>query len=192
VGLLEAIAFGRGGCLGSPRWRPIRKPFEDRRDRARSLPAAYANGFAQHVSDLIDADVGARYYAFAFWTTAGWGRYSVQVARRIQRACQFASCDVFPTLNRRSLNRIPFNLSLAAIVLPAQRRRLPRSRIPTSAAKGVGPRMHGFRDPLKRSDDSGIRAGRGRALRRAPPRVLRASTDIAACDPHRCLAHIQK
>ncbi len=121
MGLLEAIDFGRGGCLGSPRWRPIWKPFEDRRDRARSLPAAYANGFAQHVSDLIDADVGARYYAFAFWTTAGWGRYSVQVARRIQRACQFASCDVFPTLNRRSLNRIPFSLSLAAIVLPARK-----------------------------------------------------------------------
>jgi hypothetical protein len=97
------------------------EPFRERRARALALPAAYASEFAQYVSDVIDVDVGARYFSFAFWTKAPWGRDSVQVSRMIQRACQYASCDECPTLSRSALNRIPLHWALAAILVPAQK-----------------------------------------------------------------------
>jgi len=82
---------------------------------------SYSEEFAQYISDIIDADVGARYFVFAFWTTARWGRDVTELSRMMQKACQFASCDMFPSLKRSSLNRIPLHRCLAAIVLPAQR-----------------------------------------------------------------------
>ena len=115
---LRTRRMPRFNLRGTSDW----EPFEDRGARARSLPADYATGWAQHISDIIDADSEARYYPFAFWTTAAWGASPEQMARRIQRACQMATCDMFPTLPRSSLNRIPLRLSVAAIVLPAQKR----------------------------------------------------------------------
>jgi len=98
------------------------EPFRERSERARSLPPEYAKTFARFVSDLMERDEGAAYYAYDFWTTAVWGNDFAQIARRLQRACQFATCDVVPTLNRSSLNRIPPQVCVAAIVLPAQKR----------------------------------------------------------------------
>ena len=77
---------------------------------------------SQAISDLIDADDDARYYALDFWTKAPWGRDQVQLPRQIGKTCQFASCRLFGDLNRNSLNRIPLHLSLGVMMLPAQKR----------------------------------------------------------------------
>ena len=97
------------------------EPLHERRARVLVLPSAYSEAFAQYLSDIVDADVDARYFVFAFWTKARWGRDVRELSRMIQKACQFASCDMFPSLNKSSLNRIPRHFCLAAIVLPAQR-----------------------------------------------------------------------
>lgn len=108
------------------------EPFEDRSERARDLPREYPARFARWVSDLMDAEAGAAsYYGYELWTKAGWGEDFSEIAKRLQKACQFASCDTFPSLNRSSLNRIPPHLCLSAIMLPAQKR------------DGV-PHVHGF------------------------------------------------
>src|SRR3989442_2384793 len=96
--------------------------FKDRRDRARSLPAEYAVRSAQYVSDVMDADVEARYFSFAVWTTAHWGHDLKQLSSKIRKACQYATCDVFPAVNRHSLNRIPPALALVAILVPGQKK----------------------------------------------------------------------
>jgi hypothetical protein len=97
------------------------EPFHERRARSLALPASYAGTWAQFVSDVIDADVGARYVSFAFWTKAFWGGDPEQVARKVQQACQFAACAMFPTINRHSLARIPLHYCPAAILVPAQK-----------------------------------------------------------------------
>ena len=98
------------------------EPFRDRRDRAKSLPAEYAVSSAQYVSDVMDADVEARYFSFAVWTTARWGRDIKQLSSKIRKACQYACCDLFPAVSRHSLNRIPPDLALMAILVPAQKK----------------------------------------------------------------------
>src|SRR5438128_9162486 len=106
--------------------------FDQRRATARSLPAAYTQTWAQEISDLMDRDAGAAtYFGLEFWTKAPWGADSGEVTRRIQYAGQRAALDIFPTLKRSSRNRIPASMSIAAIVLPAQRR------------DGI-PHVHGF------------------------------------------------
>jgi hypothetical protein len=100
------------------------EPFQDRCERAWDLPREYTARLAQWISDFMDADAGSgtAYYGYECWTTAGWGRDFTQIAQRLERACQFATCDVFPSLNRSSLNRIPPHLCVSAIMLPAEKR----------------------------------------------------------------------
>jgi hypothetical protein len=68
----------------------------------------------------MDFEAGVAYYGFSHWTKAAWGQDFTQIARRVGRACQFATCDAFPTLNRSSRNRMPPHLAMAAIVLPSE------------------------------------------------------------------------
>ena len=118
--------------------------FDQRAERARSLPSEYAAEFAQWVSTDMDRDQGAAsYYAFEVWTKAGWGDDFRQIAQRLQRACQYATCDMFPALPRTSLNRIPAHLCLSAILLPAQKR------------DGV-PHVHGFIRVPARAQAAGL------------------------------------
>jgi hypothetical protein len=125
----------------TPRYGNVQPPFYERREQAKNLPPAYADGFAQFVSDLIDADAAGRHFTMECWTKARWGRSANEMSRRIARACQFAACDVCPTLNRHSLNRFPPHLALAAMVLPAQKQDgifhvHGLLRVPTSALGG--------------------------------------------------------
>ena len=91
--------------------------FEERRNRAWSLPWQYRWAWAQYLSDVMDADKGnASYYAYEFWTTAPWGQSYDQIARRFQRACERAACAVFPDLSRISRNRLPPTSCATAIV----------------------------------------------------------------------------
>jgi hypothetical protein len=106
--------------------------FEERRNRAWSLPRQYRRAWAQHLSDVMDADKGnASYYAYDFWTTAPWGESFDQIALCLQRACEYATSAVFPDLTGISRNRRPLTLCTGAVMLPAQ------------AENGI-PHVHGF------------------------------------------------
>src|SRR5262245_1681238 len=73
------------------------EPFADRRERAWGLSREYAAARADHISDMMDGDAGdAWYVAFSCWTAAPWGNDFSAFAKRLQRACQFATCDIFP------------------------------------------------------------------------------------------------
>src|SRR5436309_10839048 len=48
--------------------------FGERRARASALPQAYVAGSARWLSNVIERDLGARYFGFDFWSTAAWGQ----------------------------------------------------------------------------------------------------------------------
>lgn len=97
------------------------EPFADRQERARTLPREYAAAHVGWIRNLMDAEAGVAYFSFSWWTKAPCGRNFRQMAERLQRACQEATCDHFPMLNRSSLNRIPPHLCVSAIMLPAEK-----------------------------------------------------------------------
>ena len=117
---IEPLRRGRQPTFPGGLWHE--ETFDQRRERAVGLPAEYAKEWARHVSELMTSDNTSAYFAYALWTKAAWGRDFKQTTRRIQRACQYAACDAFPTLNPTSLNRIPLHLAVGALVLPAEKR----------------------------------------------------------------------
>jgi len=142
---------------------PKEEPFEERRRRVHSVSPAYASSWAQFMSELIDADTGeATYYAYAFWTKAPWGESFDEIVFSLRRACELASCAIFPALKRISRKRIPPTSCAMAMVLPAQRE------------DGV-PHVHGTRlsdrcsDVSRRGADSIPRSNRGRGARAGLP-----------------------
>ena len=70
----------------------------------------------------MDGDAGdAWYFAYSIWTKAPWGYDFSAIAKRLQRACQYATCDVFPAVPHGSLNRLPPTVCVSAIILPAEK-----------------------------------------------------------------------
>jgi hypothetical protein len=70
----------------------------------------------------MDADKGiASYYGYECWTTAPFGKNFDQMSLHLSRACDCATCYVFPDLKRISRKRRPHTMCAAMIILPAQR-----------------------------------------------------------------------
>jgi hypothetical protein len=93
----------------------------DRSGRLEPVPTEYARSASDWISALIDRDAGAPYIAVDLWTTARWTQNPLELTRMIRRSCAEAAADAFPMLNPKSVNRMPLDLSVAALVLPAQK-----------------------------------------------------------------------
>jgi hypothetical protein len=160
------------GLAGLPSLRDGRETLGQRRERAQRLPVAYDNAFAAFISDVMDSDKGSSYFGFDFWTTAIWGRDWREVHRFIAKACQFAACDLFPTLNRKAVKRIPTQLALGAFVIPAQK-------------TGGVPHVHGF----LRVPALALNLGRGEALIQTRGRTVRVECALAV---ERFVVHLRE
>jgi hypothetical protein len=86
-----------------------------------SVRRAYARGWAEWWSHLIERDAGAMYVAVDLWSLAPWSQNSVALRRMLKKTCVLATASLFPELNPNSGNRFPPHLAIAVFGVPARK-----------------------------------------------------------------------